>query len=79
MVVVSPRYHECMALTFRTDDEIDAALAVMSEVEGVSRQEILRRAVLERYARQRHQDRVDEATDRVIDEWGDVLERLGSV
>lgn len=68
-----------MALTFRTDDEIDAALAVMSETEGVSRQEVLRRAVLERYARQRHQARVDEATVRVIDEWGDVLERLGSV
>lgn len=67
-----------MALTFRTDAAIDAALAAMSEAEGVSRQEILRRAVMERFARQRHQGRVDESTDRAIDEWGDVLQRLGS-
>lgn len=68
-----------MALTFRTDDEIDATLTAMSQAEGVSRQEILRRAVLERFALQRHEGCVDEATDRVMDEWGDVLERLGSV
>lgn len=66
-------------MTFRTDDEIDAALTAMTEAEGISRQEVLRRAVLERYARQGHQGRVEEATTRVLEEWGDVLDRLGRV
>lgn len=68
-----------MAMTFRTDDEIEAALEAMTHAEGVSRQEVLRRAVLERYARQGHRRSVEEATERVLDEWGDVLDRLGSV
>lgn len=68
-----------MALTFRTDPETDAALAAMAEAESISRQEVLRRAVMERYSRQGHQRQVDEATERVLSEWGDVLDRLGSV
>ena len=68
-----------MAMTLRTDDELEAALTALAEAEGSSRQEVIRRAVLERYARARHGDRVESSTQRMIDKWADVLERLGSV
>jgi len=68
-----------MALTLRTDDELERALAALAEAEGLSRQEIIRRAVLERYERAGHRDRVQSSTDKMIQRWGDVLDRLGSV
>jgi hypothetical protein len=68
-----------MSLTLRTDDTLDAALAELAAAEGISRQEVIRRAVLERHARSRHVARVAESSDRLIERWGDVLDRLGSV
>jgi hypothetical protein len=68
-----------MALTLRTDEQLERALAALAESEGLSRQEVIRRAVLERYDRSRHRARVEASTDRMIDRWGDVLDRLGSV
>ncbi len=68
-----------MALTLRTDDELEAALAALAEAEGLSRQEVIRRAVLERYERAGHGARVQASTDRMLERWGDVLDRLGSV
>jgi predicted transcriptional regulator len=68
-----------MALTLRTDDELDRALTALAESEGLSRQEIIRRAVLERYERAGHRTRVEDSGQRMVDRWGDVLDRLGSV
>jgi predicted transcriptional regulator len=68
-----------MAMTLRTDAELEAALAALAEAEGASRQEIVRRAVLDRYARSGHAARVQESSDRLKERWGDVLDRLGSV
>jgi predicted transcriptional regulator len=68
-----------MAFTVRTDDELERALDALTESEGLSRQEIIRRAVLERYELAGHAKRVDESTDRMIERWGDVIDRLGSV
>jgi hypothetical protein len=68
-----------MALTLRTDEELEHALTTLAEREGLSRQEIIRRAVLERYERAGHQARVDDSAQRMVDRWGDVLDRLGSV
>ena len=68
-----------MALTLRTDDELERALAALAASEGLSRQEVIRRAVLERYERAGHRERVDASTERLIERWGDVLDRLGSV
>lgn len=68
-----------MAFTLRTDDELERALDALAEDEGLSRQEIIRRAVLDRYERAGHAQRVAESTDRMVERWGDVLERLGSV
>jgi predicted transcriptional regulator len=66
-----------MALTLRTDDELERALDALAESEGLSRQEVIRRAVLERYERAGHAKRVEESADRMIQRWGDVLDRLG--
>jgi hypothetical protein len=68
-----------MALTLRTDEELEQALAALAESEGLSRQEVIRRAVLERYERAGHRARVGASADKLIDRWGDVLDRLGSV
>ena len=68
-----------MAMTLRTDDELKRALTALVEQEGLSRQEINRRAVLERYQRGGHRERVDDSPQRMVDRWGDVLDRLGSV
>ncbi|WP_089335164.1 ribbon-helix-helix protein, CopG family [Blastococcus mobilis] len=68
-----------MAMTLRTDDELEKALAALAAAEGISRQEVVRRAVLERYERNGHAARVQESSARLIDKWGDVLHRLGTV
>lgn len=68
-----------MAFTLRTDAELDQALSDLAAAEGASRQEIIRRAVLERHERSVHVERVGDSSTRMIDKWGDVLERLGTV
>ena len=68
-----------MAMTLRTDEELDQALTALAEAEGASRQEIIRRAVLDRYERNAHAARVQESASRLVEEWGDVLDRLGTV
>lgn len=68
-----------MAMTLRTDEELDRALTALAEAESISRQEVVRRAVIERYERSGHAARVEASTTRMIDKWGDVLDRLGSV
>jgi predicted transcriptional regulator len=66
-------------MTLRTDEELAAALTALAESEGVSRQEIVRRAVLERHARAGHSANVDASARRMVERWGSVLDRLGSV
>lgn len=68
-----------MAMTVRTDEKLEQALAALSEEESASRQEIVRRAVLERYERSAHIGRVQDSSVRLLARWGDVLDRLGSV
>ena len=68
-----------MAMTVRIDEELNQALAALAAAEGASRQEIIRRAVLERYERNGHVARVEDSSSRMIDKWGDVLDRLGKV
>jgi predicted transcriptional regulator len=77
--VIPLRYRRGMALTLRTDDELERALDALVESEGSSRQEVIRRAILDRYERMGHGEKVEDATERMISRWGDVLDRLGSV
>jgi predicted transcriptional regulator len=68
-----------MAMTLRTDEELERALTALAESEGASRQEIIRRAVLERYERAGHGARIEDSSDRMLERWGEVLDRLGRV
>ena len=68
-----------MAFTLRTDEELERVLGELAAAEGLSRQEIVRRAVLERYAQSQHVERVGVSADRMLERWGDVLQRLGTV
>ena len=68
-----------MALTLRTDEELERALDALVAAEGTSRQEVIRRAVLDRYAAVAHTARVDASSSRLLERWGDVIDRLGSV
>jgi predicted transcriptional regulator len=66
-----------MAMTLRTDSELEAALDALSKAEGVSKQETIRRAVLEKHARSAHMGEVSKVADEMLERWGDVLDRLG--
>ena len=65
-----------MALGVRTDNELETALTVLVAAEGASRQEVIRRAVLDLYERSGHVDLVAGSTKKMQQQWGDVLERL---
>jgi predicted transcriptional regulator len=67
-----------MALTVRTDAALEEALTSLSDAEGISRQEVIRRAVVDRFERNAHASRVASSTIQMTTRWGDVLERLGS-
>jgi predicted transcriptional regulator len=68
-----------MAFTVRTDETLERALDELVKEEGLSRQEIIRRAILDRYERAGHAKKVADSADRMVERWGDVLDRLGSV
>ena len=70
-------YHRSMAMTVRTDPEMEEALTALTQAEGASRQEIIRRAVLDRYQRRGHRARIEAASESMLHRWGDVLDRLG--
>lgn len=74
---VSDWYRPRVALTVRTDQEMEHALTALAHSEGTSRQEVIRRAVLERYERAGHRARVQQSTSLLADRWADVLDRLG--
>jgi predicted alpha/beta hydrolase family esterase len=58
---------------------VSGAGHITPKEEGLSRQEIIRRAILDRYERAGHAKKVADSTDRMVERWGDVLDRLGSV
>lgn len=66
-------------MTLRTDPELDAALTQLSEQRGISKQEVIRHLVLSEADRSDHRRRVADSSARLRAEWGDVLDRLGSV
>jgi predicted transcriptional regulator len=68
-----------MALTLRTDSELEAALTALAEAEGASKQEVIRRAVIDRYERANHEAAVEVSAHKMLERWGDVLHRLGTV
>ena len=65
-----------MALTVRTDEEMETALRALCAVEGASRQEVIRRAVLDRFERTARVAHLGDASSAMIVRWRDVLDRL---
>ncbi|MGH9001495.1 MAG: ribbon-helix-helix protein, CopG family [Acidimicrobiia bacterium] len=63
-------------MTLRTDDDLAEALRLLAADEGVSQQEVIRRAVLDRAARAGHRDRVAKASVEVVSLRGGLYERL---
>jgi len=68
-----------MAMTLRVDDELECAFQALVKAHGVSRQEIVKRAVLQLAQREGHTERVSASADALADRWSDVLHRLGTV
>lgn len=67
-----------MAFTVRPDAQLEEALSTLAREEGISRQEVIRRAVLDRYERAGHRARVDQSAERLAERWQAVLDRLHS-
>lgn len=66
-----------MALTLRTDSELEKALDALVAAEGSSRQEIIRRAVLERFNRANRIGQIDAVLDEQLPRYREALDRLG--
>ncbi len=66
-----------MAFTVRTDQELETALDELTSESHLSRQEVVRRAVLEMRERTSHRANVQIATELMMERWGDILQRLG--
>lgn len=71
-------YHQGMALTLRTDEQMETALNELTSELGLSRQEIIRLAILELHERSLHASLVENATSKMMSRWADVLQRLGT-
>jgi len=66
-----------MAMTLRLTEAEQEALRARAEQEGVSMQELARRAVREYVRLENHRDRVFASARRVTDAHADAIERLG--
>ncbi len=66
-------------MTLRTDDELDQALTELAQAEGISKQEVVKRAVLERRGRLAHRERIDAIATQAMADYRDALDRLGTV
>lgn len=65
-----------MATTVRLNDADQAILDALVEEEGLSQNEVIRRAILEKAARSGHRAAVRAAYAEVEAEYGDLLDRL---
>jgi predicted transcriptional regulator len=66
-----------MAMTLRLTDDERRALRERAEVDGVSMQDVARRAIREYVARAEHRSRVTAAADLISDVHAEAIERLG--
>ena len=64
-------------MTLRLTDEEQDALKERAAAEGVSMQDVARRAIRDYVERSEHRDRVATAADLILDVHADAIERLG--
>lgn len=67
-----------MAMTLRLTEEDSQRLDELSVAEGRSKQEIVRSALSERWARQRKEQQLDEVMQRVLPRYRGLLDKFGS-
>jgi predicted transcriptional regulator len=67
-----------MAMTLRLTDEESQRLAELAAAEGRSKQEIVRSALAERWARQNKEQQLNEVMQRVLPHYRGLLDKLGS-
>ena len=67
-----------MAMTLRLTDEENRRLGELAAAEGRSKQDIVRLAVAERWARHHRERRLSEALDRALPRYQGLLDRLGT-
>ena len=75
--MVSERYHACMAMTLRLDEEHARKLEELAQRSGTSKHDAVLRAIDEEFNRMTHRQRVTDALNQTVERWGDALERLG--
>ena len=75
--VVPKWYHAVVAMNLRLDEEDSALLRALAEAEQVSLHEAALRAIRRSARDVAHTARVREATAEMLDQWGEVLDRLG--
>lgn len=66
-----------MAMTLRLTDQEQQALRERAASEGISMQEVARRAIRDYVARSEHRAKVSKAADLVFAVHADAIERLG--
>lgn len=66
-----------MPMTLRLSDQEQQALKASAAAEGISMQDVARRAIRDYLARTEHRTRVSVAADRIMDAHADALDRLG--
>ena len=64
-------------MTLRLNDEDNRRLSELAAAEGRSKQEIVRLAVAERWARHSRQQRLGETLDRALQRYQGLLDKLG--
>jgi predicted transcriptional regulator len=67
-----------MAMTLRLSDEENSRLAELAEAEGRSKQEIMRLALAERWARLQKEQQLAEVLSRVLPRYQGLLDRIGT-
>ncbi|MEV0088276.1 type II toxin-antitoxin system VapB family antitoxin [Saccharopolyspora sp. NPDC003752] len=66
-----------MAMTLRLTEEENRRLAELAAVEGRSKQEVVRSALAERWARQQKEQQLDDVMQRVLPRYRGLLDKLG--
>ena len=67
-----------MAMTLRLTEEEDRRLSELAAAEGRSKQEVVRLALADRWARQHREEQLGEVLARVMPRYGKLLDRLGT-
>ncbi|WP_188986402.1 ribbon-helix-helix protein, CopG family [Saccharopolyspora thermophila] len=67
-----------MAMTLRLTEEENRRLTALAAAEGRSKQEVVRSALAERWARQQKEQQLHDVMQRVLPRYRGLLDRLGS-